>query len=98
MKSRPLLKSGARLAVRRPRTKSFQSIRITKQLRCTRVSPTEDYADDIKALQTVGLRLNRAQARTLATHLLAAADDDNKAWNEMLLTGFRFKKDREGAY
>jgi hypothetical protein len=68
--------------------KSPKAIRISANVRCQRIFPVPGTKKVVEDLDTVGFKLTQPQAIHLARVLLAVAQD----WEEIDVTGFRFKK------
>ena len=68
--------------------KSPKSISINPNVRCLRVYPVEETEKNVKALKTVGIRINKEQALHLARVLLAVTQE----WNEIDLTAYRLER------
>jgi len=68
--------------------KSPASVEIQKNLRAIRIYPTEEQTKKLSKLKTVGIRLNKAQALSLARVLLLVTQD----WDEVDITAYRFKR------
>jgi hypothetical protein len=72
-----------------------RAISIDSNVRCDRIYPTEDTKRTIADLQTVGIRLNKEQAIHLARVLLAVTQN----WDEVDITGYRFRRRQDdGTY
>ena len=73
---------------------STRLIELDPNCRAIRLYPTEDSTKDIKTLKTIGISLSKDQAIHLARLLLAATQD----WDEVDITGWRFKKREDNTY
>ena len=68
--------------------KSAASVEVQKNLRAIRIYPTEVQTKKLSKLKTIGIRLNRNQAISLARILLLVTQD----WEEVDITAYRFKR------
>jgi hypothetical protein len=74
---------------------TVRSIKLDINARCQRIYPIEGSLKSVPNLESVGLKLNKAQAIILARLLLVASQD----WDEIAVTAYR--KDRrntDGTY
>jgi hypothetical protein len=74
--------------------KSVRSVTIDPNLRCQRVYPVQGTGKSVEELTTVGFRLTREQAISLARVLLAVSQD----WRNVDITAFRSKKRSDGTF
>lgn len=74
--------------------KSATSVTISPKLRCQRVYPIPGTKRTVAELKTVGFKLTRDQAISLARVLLAVSQN----WSTIDVTGFRSKKFSDGTF
>lgn len=74
--------------------KSVKSIKISPNLRCQRIYPVEGTKRTAAELKTVGFKLSREQAVSLARVILAVTQD----WEQIDITGFRFKRRADNTF
>jgi hypothetical protein len=75
--------------------RSASAVSVDTNVRCLRIYPTEDTKRTVSDLQTVGIKLSKEQALHLARVLLVVTQE----WDEVDITGYRFRKRKEdGTY
>lgn len=74
--------------------KSATSVTISPKLRCQRVYPIQGTKKVVTQLKTVGFKLNRDQAVSLARVLLAVSQN----WSDIDVTAFRSKRFSDGTF